>query len=128
MATDFGIRVEADVSEIGADNIITLERQLLAVLDRYTTSVAYNASYSVGTSVDQFIVDVGAGGSVTEDWALRIMIDSAVSDNDKVAIMRAVNLVCERYTVDDVAFAAGTLSTGYTAGNGTFQVEVTVTG
>lgn len=124
MANDLGIRIDADISEITADVIAELTTMLLAAIQPYTVTLAHNASYSVGTSVDMMVLDVGAGGTVTEDWGFRIMIDSAVSKNTKMEIFRVILGIAARYTVDTIDF---TDEGSYADGNGTFQVEATIT-
>ena len=122
MSVDESIRIDADISELTADTIAELTNSILSVLQPYSVTLAHNATYSEGASADNVVLDVGAGGTVTEDWGFRILFDSGVSDNDKLNIIRSVFGVATRYTVDTIAFAAA-----YSAGTGTFQVEATIT-
>ena len=125
MANDLGIRVEADVSELGTDNITTLTQELLAALGNAgTVTMDHNNSYSVGTSVDNLVIDIGAGGTVTEDWAFRVMFDSTVSKNKRLEIYRAIISVCLKYTIDTIVFDQ---DADYADGTGTFQLEATIT-
>jgi len=121
MAADSGISVFLDVSEITADKVAQVLRRILQVLEYRTLTLAHNASYSAGTSVDEVQATVSAGGTVTVDYSIRVLLDSTLSDDIKAEITRRVLQVIEPETVK-MGYAAS-----FTEGNGTMQVEITVT-
>ncbi len=126
MATDFSIRIDADISEITADDIADLAMELLAAIRAFGVTIAHEVTagipYSEGTSVDNIELDVGKGGTVTEDWGFRIMIDSAVSKNDHMEIIeRVIGVVRGLYTIDTIAF-----NQTFSEGDGVFQYEATI--
>ncbi len=125
MATDYGIHIRADISEITGDRLARVASKILGALESWTTVVTHNASYAAGSGspADQITIDISAGGAVTVDWGIRINIDSTVSDNDKVRIRRIVDGALLSETIDAIAHAAS-----YTAGSGqTNQYEIAVT-
>ena len=46
MADDYGILVRADISEITADVIATIEMELAAIVDRFGVTVTHNDTFS----------------------------------------------------------------------------------
>jgi hypothetical protein len=124
MAVDFSIRIDVDRSELGEDNVTTLEAELVAALGNAgTVTSAYNAAYVDDDATDQLLLDIGAGGTVTEDWGFRVLIDSTVSNNKKIEILVAICAVALKYTIDTITTAAA-----YAAGStDTHQHEKTIT-
>lgn len=120
MAANEGILIQLDISEITADVIATVVRRVIQVLEYKTLTLAHNASYSLGTSTNEVTASVGAGGTVTADYGIRVQMDSTLSDDAKSEILRKVLQVLEPHTV------ALTHAASYAAGNGTFQVEIDV--
>lgn len=121
MAVDASVSIRMDVSEITADKIAGVLRRVLQVLEHRTLSLAHNASHSLGTTVDNVILTTGAGGTVTVDYTIQVGFDSTLSDDLKTELTRRIMQVLEAEVV------AATYNASFTSGNGTFQVEITVT-
>lgn len=125
MANDLGFRLDFDRSEIGEDEVGKLVSAVQQAVDPYgTVTLANNATYSVGTSVDMLVLDIGNGGTVTEDESIRVLLDSTVSNNNKMEILRALLDIALQYTIDTIDF---TDEGSYADGNGTFETELTIT-
>lgn len=119
MAADYSISVLADVSEITADVIAELTAKMLAIIRWRTVTLVHAASYSAG-GADNVRITVSAGGAVTVDWGFQILIDSTVSDRNKMLITAQMIQALQPYTHDAIVTAA------FSAG-GTYQVEATLT-
>ena len=80
MANALGFRLDFDRSEIGEDEVGKLVSAVQQAVDPYgTVTLANNATYSVGTSVDMLVLDIGNGGTVTEDESIRVLLDSTAT-------------------------------------------------
>lgn len=119
MAADYSISVLADVSEISADIIAEITAKLLAIIQWRTVTLAHAASYSSG-GADNVRITVSAGGAVTVDWGFQILIDSTVSDRDKMALTAQMIQALQPYTHSTIVTAS------FSAG-GTYQTEATLT-
>ena len=116
------LRIDADIGEAGssADQLAELAAALQAALSPYTVTVTNDAAYSVGTSVDNYVIQVGTVTSA--DWAYRIIFDTGLANDKRNAIMGKVSAVLSKFTLSDPVFAVT-----HTAGNGTFQYEAAIT-
>ena len=120
MAADAGILLRMDVSEITADKIASVVRRVIQVLEYRTLTLAFNASYSLGTTTADNTIDVGTVSSV--DFGVFVLMDSTLSEDIKADILQRVLQAISAETVT----ANARLAT-FAEGNGTFQVEINVT-
>lgn len=119
MAVDLAFEVLID-SGVTADKKASIETKVLSALASHTLSLAHAASYSAGSS-SRNAVGIEVGGA-SEDYGIRISIDSGVSDDTKVDILRKLLAALASESLKIVPN-----STIYTAGDRAYNTTVTVT-
>lgn len=119
MAITHGFEVLAD-SSVSADKKADILAAVLRVLRDRTLSVAYATTYSAGSSsANQIGIEISGA---SEDFGIRVIMDSAVVSNKVVAtILASLIRVLQAETIVPV-FAAT-----YTAGDRAYNAVITVT-
>lgn len=124
MATDFAIRVRMDENGTGgvtSDQIPEVVRKVIQILGSESLAIAHAASYTAGNRTYNAVVDVNT--ITTADYGIEILVDSTVSANKKVELLRKVLQILSTYTL-----ALSALNTTYAAGTTSAnQNTITVT-
>ena len=117
MAVDTGIEILVDSDE-SADKKSEVLRRVLQVLDRYTCTITYAATYSAGsTSKNLVSIEVGGTG---EDYGIRVIMDDAVITDYPTVLANLIKCL-ENETLTLTANA-----TAYTAGDRAYNVSITL--
>jgi len=121
MAVDYGIRVVMDESEITADKVPEILRKVIQATETRTLTATFANAYAAGTRT--YNVTINVGNIIGADVAFEILVDGAVSDDNKSVLLRRILNGIEAESL------AITYATTYAAGAGsTNQVTLTASG
>ncbi len=115
MAVNVGYEILVASAE-SADKKSEVLRRVLQVLDRYTCTVTYAATYSAGsTSKNQMGIEVGGA---SEDYGIRVTLDS-----DVVTVYAPILANLIKCLENETLVLVGD-GTAYTAGDRAYNVSI----
>ena len=121
MAVNYGVEVLVD-SSVSADKHTDLVRKILHVLQQYTRTTTYAATYAAGTtSKNQETITVGGA---SPDLGIRVIWDTAVIGTDETL---RISPKIRAVTKPETETIAHSSSGAYVAGDRTYNLVITLT-